>query len=556
MTRIECSQNQSQQINPLAELGCFVEQNILHPIQKRVDHFVKASLLVYDQFAKLVDAPPTPPKGSPHEIVLKRVENYKPWKQNRFPHSPYSQRMAEALERYTSGPIRVKPKDPKPIELPWIIQAYAEVGKLPFRAVGSLQGCNKSSGGGFVGSVDPDSGIDNHAPKFANVPPLTVQAGKHLSHIIGATDEDGDDLFFYLSNKKDLPEGITLDRETGQLSWTPTEDQVGFYQLVIRVYDGQEETYQTISIEVTAAEPPVKPEEEAPCVSPEDGEIYHLDGRPFHPVKDTTICPGIYKNIQISIWGAENVVIKGENVILDGKHVGVNSEGGIFWSQPMEMGNCTGVTITGFTFRGHTGVQVNSSNNNTFENLSFEYEYNLIDDGYGVLTSDEPWSLFILFGSDNNLLRGFKIYNGSSIYLDDGSDNNTIQDVELVNTVGCTPVTPSGIPNIEAGWGTIFDNISIEGNLGDVFSLGSGSVLKNSTIHNQCGNYAALTIDSDNEVYNNVIVSETKGIRVREGNNKIHNNDLTMTETPISVELYQPGNQIYDNNPNTIVYEE
>ena len=170
--------------------------------------------------------------------------------------------MAEALEHYTSGPIRVNPKEPKHIELPWIIQAYAEVGKLPFRAIGAFQGCSKSGGGGFVetdsqfsedasSSVsedassrgdallvpnnDGDTSVFNHPPEFGVLDDREVSEGQELAFTLSAFDADKDTLIFTSGN---LPAGASLNKNTGKFLWTPTYNQAGLYKVNFVVSDG------------------------------------------------------------------------------------------------------------------------------------------------------------------------------------------------------------------------------------------------------------------------------------------------------------------------------
>ena len=53
---------------------------------------------------------------------------------------------------------------------------------------------------------------------------------------LNATDSDGDRLSYELLAS---PQGLTLDQETHNLSWTPTEEQLGNHSLILEVSDGQ-----------------------------------------------------------------------------------------------------------------------------------------------------------------------------------------------------------------------------------------------------------------------------------------------------------------------------
>ena len=474
----------------------------------------------YDEGTIFSTNPPASPKGS-HNIVLKRVENYKPWKYNRFPNITYSRRMAEALEHYTSGPIRVNPKEPKHIELPWIIQAYAEVGKLPFRAIGALQGCNKSSGGGFVGAV-------NHAPEVAKVPPLTVQAGKNLSHIVSASDEDGDDLVFSLSNENDLPQGLTLDSETGQLDWTPTEDQVGFYQIVIIVSDGQEETYRTISIEVTKPEPteiednnPKPPE--GPCIKLQEGKVNEIK-------ESVIICPGKY-HAKLLIDGVSNIQIIGDGVVTDS--IDVEDDEGL--DGGINIRNSDNILIRGFELL-YFGRAVNliNSHNNKISNIQVPD----ISCANGAYVDKD---------SSSNTITNITTYGpGAGVWID--GNENVVQDshFEKEEAAYCDIITGPvvfGNKNKFERNTFLYHSLILEGSYG---GADENEVNQNEILYPYYNGIVLIGADY-NKIEANVIHYGGTGIGGCGDHNKITHNDLRYNDTPIKICDEGEDNVIYGN---------
>ncbi len=76
----------------------------------------------------------------------------------------------------------------------------------------------------------------NQAPVISGNPMRTIQAGSIYSFVPVASDPDGDNLTFSISNK---PLWANFDTNTGQLSGAPNNSQVGNYtSIVISVSDG------------------------------------------------------------------------------------------------------------------------------------------------------------------------------------------------------------------------------------------------------------------------------------------------------------------------------
>jgi hypothetical protein len=92
----------------------------------------------------------------------------------------------------------------------------------------------------------------NKAPTISGTPATTVQVGKAYSFTPSGADADQDSLSYSISNK---PTWATFSIATGQLSGTPTAQQVGTYSgIVIKVSDGKTSTsLRTFSIQVQSA---------------------------------------------------------------------------------------------------------------------------------------------------------------------------------------------------------------------------------------------------------------------------------------------------------------
>lgn len=76
----------------------------------------------------------------------------------------------------------------------------------------------------------------NDAPIFDSVPRVDAYAGKTYVYEASAVDGDGDRLVYSLNA---APDGAQIDAKTGVVSWTPSEDQLGNFELEIQVEDGR-----------------------------------------------------------------------------------------------------------------------------------------------------------------------------------------------------------------------------------------------------------------------------------------------------------------------------
>jgi len=81
--------------------------------------------------------------------------------------------------------------------------------------------------------------------------PHHISDGEEFRLDVRAVDADGDTLRFASPN---LPAGASFDSDTGRLSWRPAFDQVGTWQIGIRVTDGVEIDSRPLTVEVYASD--------------------------------------------------------------------------------------------------------------------------------------------------------------------------------------------------------------------------------------------------------------------------------------------------------------
>jgi len=91
---------------------------------------------------------------------------------------------------------------------------------------------------------------ENHAPIINSTPPTKVPLGATWTYPVAASDPDGDPLSFSLD---DAPDGLTIDPDTGRLTYTPTADALGDHKVTVVVHDGRgDDTRQSFILSVTA----------------------------------------------------------------------------------------------------------------------------------------------------------------------------------------------------------------------------------------------------------------------------------------------------------------
>ena len=97
--------------------------------------------------------------------------------------------------------------------------------------------------------------IKNSDPKITSRPPEFSSDGS-LRYEVKASDPDGDRRFIYSLDRG--PKSMKIDRLTGVLLWSPTEDEVGVYQVEIRVKD-RHRGYALQHFELTVGTSPAEP---------------------------------------------------------------------------------------------------------------------------------------------------------------------------------------------------------------------------------------------------------------------------------------------------------
>jgi hypothetical protein len=76
----------------------------------------------------------------------------------------------------------------------------------------------------------------NHAPQITTSPLLNATAGANYSYDVDASDADGDTLTYGLTV---YPTGMTIDAQSGRISWTPAADQTGTQAVNVAVADAK-----------------------------------------------------------------------------------------------------------------------------------------------------------------------------------------------------------------------------------------------------------------------------------------------------------------------------
>lgn len=115
-----------------------------------------------------------------------------------------------------------------------------------------LGGClDGGSSGSTAGSTPPPPPPDvNTPPTLSGQPASSVLAGRSFSFTPNATDADGNSLTFSISGK---PSWASFDASSGRISGTPTDADVGGYDVTIRVSDGSQNASLSFSLQVLAA---------------------------------------------------------------------------------------------------------------------------------------------------------------------------------------------------------------------------------------------------------------------------------------------------------------
>ncbi len=94
-------------------------------------------------------------------------------------------------------------------------------------------------------------------PQITSVPPTEASVGTAWLYTVGATDIEHDPLTYSLLTRL---EGLVIDSVTGELSWTPSANQLGLNAVAIQVSDGSGgSTSQSFAIRVSDGVPNLPP---------------------------------------------------------------------------------------------------------------------------------------------------------------------------------------------------------------------------------------------------------------------------------------------------------
>jgi hypothetical protein len=104
--------------------------------------------------------------------------------------------------------------------------------------------------------VSPEIRIENAAPVITSQPDLSG-ADATFAYRLVAQDADGDRLRFGLGK---VPDGMTVAAESGEVSWTPREDQAGAHAVELWAEDPQgARASQTFELTISAPQAPATP---------------------------------------------------------------------------------------------------------------------------------------------------------------------------------------------------------------------------------------------------------------------------------------------------------
>lgn len=87
----------------------------------------------------------------------------------------------------------------------------------------------------------------NTAPVIISEPIITATEDQLYLYQVEASDPNGDILTYSFTAK---PEGMSIDGESGLISWTPTNAQVGINRVEVEISDGRESVTQSFEIKV------------------------------------------------------------------------------------------------------------------------------------------------------------------------------------------------------------------------------------------------------------------------------------------------------------------
>ena len=87
----------------------------------------------------------------------------------------------------------------------------------------------------------------NRAPVIISEPIITATEDQLYSYRVEASDPNGDTLTYSFTI---MPKGMGINSESGLISWTPTNNQVGIHHVAVEISDGKHSVTQSFEIEV------------------------------------------------------------------------------------------------------------------------------------------------------------------------------------------------------------------------------------------------------------------------------------------------------------------
>jgi RHS repeat-associated protein len=99
-------------------------------------------------------------------------------------------------------------------------------------------------------------GVPNRPPAFTSVPPLEAHPGRTYGYAIDATDPDGDTVRYSLVSG---PDGMAVDPAIGGVTWVPSVEQLGSFDVTVWADDGRGGTAEQRFSLVSTVAPPNRP---------------------------------------------------------------------------------------------------------------------------------------------------------------------------------------------------------------------------------------------------------------------------------------------------------
>ncbi|MDX1929688.1 MAG: putative Ig domain-containing protein [Pirellulaceae bacterium] len=94
-------------------------------------------------------------------------------------------------------------------------------------------------------------------PSIISVPPTQIAVGSTYIYVVQADNPSGNPLVYSLSA---APLGMSINSQTGAMSWTPAASQIGSQSVILRVTDGTNNFLtQSFALQVTASSPNRQP---------------------------------------------------------------------------------------------------------------------------------------------------------------------------------------------------------------------------------------------------------------------------------------------------------